>query len=61
MQLKSSIQSIWNGFKFIKFDNGQEGQADKPVRDKDTMIYMENIPIDVDNNCQPFRHNMDNA
>ena len=29
--------------------------------DKDIMAYMENIPVDVDNNCHLFKHSVDYA
>ena len=60
-QLKSGIQSTWGGFKSIKFDDGQGGQAGKPVENKDTMVYMENVPVNMDKNCHLFRYNVDYA
>ena len=61
IQSRSGIQSTWNSFKFIKFDDSQGEQANKPMEDKDTMVYMKNILVDVNNNCPLFRHNVDYA
>lgn len=58
---RSGIQSIWSGFKSIKFDDSQGGQAGEPVGDEDTMAYMEDVPVDMDNDCYPFRYGVDYA
>ena len=58
---RSSIQFTWNRFKSIKFDDNQREQTDELVGDEDTIAYMEDIPGDIDNNCHPFRYNIDYA
>lgn len=60
-QSRSGIQTTWSEFKSIKFDDGQERQVGKLVGDEDTMVYIEDVPVDVDNNCHPFRHGVDYA
>lgn len=55
----SGIQSTWSEFKFIKFDDRQEGQASEPVEDNNIMVYMEGVSFNVDNNGHLFRHGVD--
>ena len=31
------------------------------MEDEDTMAYIEDVPVDIDNNCYPFRHGVDYA
>lgn len=40
IQFKSSIQSTWSRFKFIQFNNGQENQTSRLVKDKNTIAYI---------------------
>lgn len=58
-QSRSGIQSTQSGFKSIKFDDGQGRQAGKLMRDEDTMVYIEDVPVDVDNDFHLFRHGVD--
>lgn len=61
-RLKSGIQSTRNGFKSIKFNDGQGGQAGEPVEGEDTMAYkMADVPAGVDNNCHSFKNSVDYA
>ena len=60
-QSKLGIESIWSWLKPIKFDDSQKEQAGKPAGDKNTMVYMEDIPVNVDNNYHSFRHSVDYA
>lgn len=58
---KSSIQSTQNEFKSIKFDNNQGVQVDKPIGDENTTTYIEDVPVDIDNNYYPFGHDINYA
>ena len=58
---RSRIQSIQSGFKSIKFNDGKRGQAGDSVDEENTMAYMADIPIEQDNNCFPFKNNVEYA
>lgn len=58
---KSVIQFIQNGLKLIEFDDGKRGQAGEPVGKENTMAHIADIPVDVDNNCLPFKNNVEYA
>lgn len=51
---RSGIQSAQTRFKFIQFNNRSEGQVGRVVGEKNTIVYIEDVPVDVDNNCYPF-------
>ena len=58
---RSGIQSIQSGFKSIEFKDGKREQAGEPVDEENTMAYMADIPIEQDNNCFPFKNNVEYA
>lgn len=57
--LKLGSQFIWSGFKSIKFDDSKKRQAGESVEDKDIIAYIEDVLVDVNNNCYLFRYNID--
>lgn len=61
IQSRSKIQSIQNRFKLIKFDNNKKRQKKKPVKNKNTIVYMANIDIliQVINICFLFKDNVE--
>lgn len=61
IQSRSGIQFFWSEFKSIYFNDWLKKQANRLVEDKNAMIYMKDIPVYVDNNCHPFKNNMDYA
>lgn len=48
-----------NGFKVIRFTNSQKKQTGKPVRDKEFIAYLADIPVVLNNNSFLFKNNVE--
>ena len=53
------IQLMQNGFKVIRFTNSQKKQTGKPVRDKEFIAYLADIPVVLNNNSFLFKNNVE--
>lgn len=46
-------------FKSIKFVNSQRKKENEPMRDKNTIAYIKNILVNINNNCYLFKYTVD--